>query len=74
MDNWRVKAQLLQRTGITPTKLFVDTKSSNTNDIKPGLVVTGADSCSEGCGFESHHRLPDGLFHINLFMNCTVCL
>ena len=26
----------------------------------PGLVVMGGDSCFEGCGFESHHRILDG--------------
>ena len=26
----------------------------------PGLVVMGGDSCSEGCGFESQHRILDG--------------
>ena len=28
----------------------------------PGLVVMGRDSCSEGCGFKSRHRLLDGHF------------
>ena len=33
----------------------------------PGLVVMGGDSCSEGCGFESQHRILDGhFFHIYL--------
>ena len=27
-----------------------------------GLVVIGGDSCSEGCGFKSQHRLLDGYF------------
>ena len=26
----------------------------------PGLGVMGGDSCFEGCGFESHHRILDG--------------
>ena len=28
----------------------------------PGLVVMGGDSCSEGCGFESQHRILNGHF------------
>ena len=28
----------------------------------PGLVVMGRDSHSEGCGFESQHRILDGHF------------
>ena len=28
----------------------------------PGLVIMGGDSCSEGCGFESQHRILDGHF------------
>ena len=28
----------------------------------PGLVVMGADSCSEGHGFESQHCILDGHF------------
>ena len=33
----------------------------------PGLVVMGRDSRSEGCGFESWHRILDGhFFHIYL--------
>ena len=28
----------------------------------PGLVVMGRDSCSKGRGFESRHRILDGLF------------
>ena len=28
----------------------------------PGLVVTGGDSCSEGCGVESQNRILDGNF------------
>ena len=28
----------------------------------PGLVVKGGDSSSEGCEFESWHRILDGLF------------
>ena len=31
-----------------------------------GLVVKGKDSCSEGCGIESRHRLLDEYFHTNL--------
>ena len=27
-----------------------------------GLVVIGGDSCYEGCGFESLHRILDGHF------------
>ena len=25
-------------------------------------MVKGGDSCSKGCGFESHHRILDGHF------------
>ena len=28
----------------------------------PGLVVMRGDSCSEGCGFESQHRILNGHF------------
>ena len=28
----------------------------------PGLVVMGGDSCSEGRGFKSQHRILDGHF------------
>ena len=39
----------------------------------PGLVVMGGDSCSEGCGFESRHRILDGHFsHIGIC--CKFCL
>ena len=30
----------------------------------PGLVVMGGDSCSEGRGFESQHRILDGHYQI----------
>ena len=32
------------------------------NDLggRPGLVVMGGDSCSEGCGFEPQYRILDG--------------
>ena len=30
----------------------------------PGLVVMLGDSCSRGCGFESQHRLQEGLSHL----------
>ena len=44
---------------------------NNTNYFSPGgspgLVVMGRDSCSEGRGFESRHRILDGhFFHIYL--------
>ena len=36
----------------------------------PGLVVMGRDSHSEGCEFESRHRILDGLFaHIFVIKN-----
>ena len=42
----------------------------------PGLVVMGGDSCPEGCGFESCHRILDGhfsrVFAVKNFNN--VCL
>ena len=31
-------------------------------DGSPGLVVTGGDSWSEGCGFKSQHSTLDGHF------------
>ena len=31
----------------------------------PGLVVMGDDSCSEGHGFKSRHRILDG--HLDIF-------
>ena len=38
----------------------------------PGLVVMGGDSRSEGCGFESRHRILDGHFpHIFVVKNCN---
>ena len=39
----------------------------------PGLVVMGRDSHSEGCGFESRHRILDGHF-FTYCKNCNVCL
>ena len=41
-----------------------------------GLVVMGGDSCSEGLGFESQHRILDGRFsHAPICgKNCNVCL
>ena len=33
----------------------------------PGLVVMGGDSSSEGCGFESRHRIMD-IFHIYIYV------
>ena len=36
----------------------------------PGLVVMGVDSCSKGCGFESHHHTLDGHFFTFFFYNC----
>ena len=42
----------------------------------PGLVVMGGDSCSEGCGFKSQHRMLDGHFFTYIcWKNCNdVCL
>ena len=42
----------------------------------PGLVVKGGDSQSEGCEFESRHRILDGHFsHFTCCKNCNnVCL
>ena len=41
----------------------------------PGLVVMGRDSCSEGCGFKSRHRILDGHFsHIFVVKIVNVCL
>ena len=41
----------------------------------PGLVVKGRDSRSEGCGFESRHRILDGHFFTYICCkNCIVCL
>ena len=37
----------------------------------PGLVVKGRDSCSEGCGFESRHRILDG--HFFTYICCKNC-
>ena len=40
----------------------------------PGLVIMGGDSCPEGRGFESHHRLLDGHFFTYICCkNCNVC-
>ena len=39
----------------------------------PGLEVMGRDSHSEGCGFESRHRILDGHF-FTYCKNCNVCL
>ena len=35
-------------------------------------MVTVGDSCSEGCGFESLHRIPDG--HIFTFICCKIVM
>ena len=41
----------------------------------PGLLVMGGDSCSEGCEFESKHRVLDGhFFKFICWKNCNVCL
>ena len=41
----------------------------------PGLVVMGRDSRSEGCGFESQHRIREGHFFTYICCkNCNVCL
>ena len=41
----------------------------------PGLVDTGGDSCTEGCGFESRHCTVDGHFFSYICCkNCNVCL
>ena len=34
-------------------------------------MFTEGESCSEGCGFEPHHRILDGHFFTN---SCNVCL
>ena len=40
-----------------------------------GLVVMGVDSCSEGCGIESQHRMLAGYFiALFCFKNCNVDL
>ena len=40
-----------------------------------GLVVIGGDSCYEGCGFESLHRILDGHFFTFICCkNCNFCL
>ena len=42
---------------------------------RPGLVVMGGDSRSEGCGFESRHRILDGHFsHIFAVIFFYFCL
>ena len=41
------------------------------NDGSLGLVVMGGDFCSEGCEFESHHRILDG--HFFIFICCKIC-
>ena len=43
---------------------------------RPGLVVIGGDSCSEGCGFKYWHHILDGHFlQIFFVKNCNdVCL
>ena len=42
---------------------------------KPGLVVMGGDTCSEGCGFESEHSILDGHFFTCICCkNSQVCL
>ena len=42
---------------------------------EPGLVVMGRDSCSEGHGFKSLHRILDGhFFTYYCCKNCNVCL
>ena len=33
-------------------------------------MVMGVDSCSKGCGFESHHHTLDGNFFTFFFYNC----
>ena len=43
----------------------VETKSSSLGR-SADLVVKGVGSCSEGCGFESQHRILDGHFSHNL--------
>ena len=43
--------------------------------MSPGLVVMGRDSRSEGCGFESRHRIQYGhFFTYNCCKNCNICL
>ena len=41
--------------------------------MSPCLVVMGGDSCSEGCGFKSQHRILDGkishLFVVRIVMS-----
>ena len=38
-------------------------------------MIMGRDSCSEGRGFESRHRILDGhFFTYNCCKNCNVCL
>ena len=42
---------------------------------RPGLVVLGRDSGSEGCGFKSWHHILDGHFFTYICCkNCNVCL
>ena len=42
---------------------------------RPGLVVMGRDSGSEGCGFKSWHHILDGHFFTYICCkNCNVCL
>ena len=41
----------------------------------PALVVMGGDSCPEGCGLESHHRILDGHFFTHICCKkINVCL
>ena len=43
-----------------------------TEPWSPGLVVMGGDSCSEGCGFKSQHRILDGHFFTDICCkNCN---
>ena len=42
---------------------------------EPCLAVMGGDSCSEGHGFKSQHRILDAHLITYIFVqNCNVCL
>ena len=64
---------------IKPNFFNLDNSSESNDELNmggsPGLVGMGDDSCLQGRGFESWHRILDGHFFTLICKNCiNVCL
>ena len=70
--SWLIVPLLVNGQLVSFISLNCLTKNNMRLGGSPGLVVMGWDSCSEGCGFKSHHYTLDRHFHIYLSVKIVV--